>query len=337
MTTEQRNNSSPKHLRPGPAPQHIFLTGGSGFLGQRLLHRLRQDGHAIRALARSDSTARLLQDAGATVVRGELAACQALKLRGIDTVVHAAAPVVFWAPWSLYQREIVDASVALYRHAAAQGVRRFVYISSESVMQGRAPLLDIDATQPYAAPPNSDYGRAKKAAELALLAAWRATPQCELIILRPTFIWGMAAPALDTLRQKIRAGQFAWIDHGRQPFEAVHVDNVALAVACALERGQAGASYLVTDRRPYTARSLLTYLLTSGPQPLQVPTRSVPAWLAMPLARALESLWRRLGWWHQAPPMTEFDIAFMSQARRYNIDATLETLGYLPASYFPSP
>lgn len=318
-----------------PARQTVFLTGGSGFLGQRIVHRLLQDGHAVQALARSQGSAQALRQQGAIVVPGDLNDAAQLDLAQVDTVVHAAAPVVFWAPWSLYQRDMVDASVAIYRRAAAQGVRRFVYLSSESVLQGRAPLLDIDAGQPFADPPNSDYGRAKKAAELALQAAWRDTPQCALLILRPTFIWGDATPALQTVREKIHSGQFAWIDGGRRPFEAVHVDNVAQAVACALHRGQAGRAYLVTDRQPYSARSLLGALLGAGPQAVAVPNRSLPSWLVMPLARAVEAVWRRLGLWHRAPPLSVFDVAFLAQARRYNIDTTVDELGYAPLRHVP--
>jgi len=39
----------------------VFVTGGSGFIGGRLIERLRADGHDVRALARSSTAAELVR------------------------------------------------------------------------------------------------------------------------------------------------------------------------------------------------------------------------------------------------------------------------------------
>lgn len=51
---------------------NIFLTGGSGTIGRAVLIALIGRGHRVTALARSDASARLLQEAGARVVRGDI-------------------------------------------------------------------------------------------------------------------------------------------------------------------------------------------------------------------------------------------------------------------------
>jgi nucleoside-diphosphate-sugar epimerase len=50
----------------------VFVTGGSGFVGSRLITRLLADGHTVRALARSDAAARKVQGLGAIPVRADL-------------------------------------------------------------------------------------------------------------------------------------------------------------------------------------------------------------------------------------------------------------------------
>ena len=50
----------------------IFLTGGSGFLGQHVIRGLRDQGHTVVALARSAASAQKVTDAGAEPVRGDL-------------------------------------------------------------------------------------------------------------------------------------------------------------------------------------------------------------------------------------------------------------------------
>ena len=306
----------------------IFITGGSGFVGRAAITRLRAAGHEVLALARSAASAEALRALGARPVMGDLLQPTLPGLEGAQVLVHAAAPVVFWGPWSMYEREVVQASRAWYRHAAAQGVKRFIQISSESVLQGRGDLLDIDETQPVADPPNSDYGRAKLAAEQALQDEARRQPGCELIVLRPSFVWGPGVPAVQTLVAKVRAGQFSWIDQGRTPFERVHVDNLAQAIECALVAGTPGGTYLLTDDVRGSVRDTLAPLIAA--EGVAVPDRSLPGGVARPLAGLVEGLWRLLGLWRTAPPLTRFDLAFVSQPRRYRIDRARRELGYAP-------
>jgi nucleoside-diphosphate-sugar epimerase len=311
----------------------VFVTGGSGLLGQALLRRLHMQGHQVQALARSSTAADTVRRVGGTPVIGDLGSPADLDFKGVDAVVHAAAPAVLWGPWQLYEREIVQASLALFLRAADAGVRRFVYVSSDSVLHDGAPLLDIDESQPYADPPNSDHGRAKKAAEIALLQAWRRSPQCELVILRPAFIWGPRAPALHALLERVRRGRFMWVDQGAAAFERVHVDNAALAVECVLQREHAGGIYLVTDDQPGTVREFLGAVFEAAG--LRPPACSLPARLLLPVAGALESTWRTLGWLDRAPPLTRFQLAFMAQPRRYRIDALRRDVGYRPRTHAP--
>lgn len=50
----------------------VFLTGGTGTIGQKVLARLLKAGHRVTALARSERAEVILRDTGADVVRGDL-------------------------------------------------------------------------------------------------------------------------------------------------------------------------------------------------------------------------------------------------------------------------
>ena len=54
-------------------PATAFVTGGSGFIGGRLLRRLVEGGTRVYALARSDASAEAVSELGAVPVRGDLA------------------------------------------------------------------------------------------------------------------------------------------------------------------------------------------------------------------------------------------------------------------------
>lgn len=69
----------------------ILVTGGTGFLGARLIPQLVQSGHHVFALARSASSHAKLRAMGATPVEGDLEGDGPLTLPMVDAVVHAAA------------------------------------------------------------------------------------------------------------------------------------------------------------------------------------------------------------------------------------------------------
>jgi nucleoside-diphosphate-sugar epimerase len=309
---------------------NIFVTGGSGFLGKRLITRLTQSHHRVTALSRSAQTDALLRELGAETVSGSLNNIDewAAALEGQDVVIHAASPIDVWGEWDHLYREITQATAMLYQACGTRNVKRFIYISSESVLQDRKPLVDIDETFPYPDEPNSYYGKAKKLAELALLHTQSPT---EAIILRPPFIWGHGDKQLDTIINKIASRQFIWVDHGQAVMEMVHVENLVEAIRLALTNGKSKNVYFVSDDHPMTAKAFLTALLqTRGITP---PQTSVSSVLAKPLARLTESLWRGLRI-KSAPPLSRFQLDFIALPRRYRVDKIKHELGYRPVYSF---
>jgi nucleoside-diphosphate-sugar epimerase len=318
-------------VRFGRLCQHramrIFLTGGSGFLGHHLVQKLVGEGHQVLALARSPESASSLQALGVVTITGDLRETSRWmhSLSGVDAVVHAAAPVEFWGAWQYFESQIVDATIALYRAANHAGVKQFIYISSEAVLQDARPLLDITEAEPYPAEPNSIYGRAKKLAEIRLRQSHFDTA---ITILRPSFIWGPGSPELYRIYDMVRKGHFVWIDQGRHPFERVHVNNVVAAILLALQRQRDGL-YMVTDNEPGSVRDFFTPLLKA--QGLTPTSRSLPSTMLRPVARGLEMVWQGLNF-KQPPPLTRFDLAFLSQPRRYDISHIRRELGYEPVT-----
>jgi uncharacterized protein YbjT (DUF2867 family) len=112
------------------ASRRVFVTGGTGYLGQRLIPALLARGHDVRALVRPGSERRLA--AGCVAVQGNAldASSFASQVAPADTFVHLVG-VSHPAPWKEEQfREVdlgsVKASVAA---AGEAGIRHFVYLS----------------------------------------------------------------------------------------------------------------------------------------------------------------------------------------------------------------
>ncbi len=70
-----------------------FVTGGSGFIGGRLIERLRAEGWDVRALARSDAAAERVRALDAEPAPGELGDVSAMTAgaQGCEVAFHAAA------------------------------------------------------------------------------------------------------------------------------------------------------------------------------------------------------------------------------------------------------
>ncbi|MBA8956084.1 NAD-dependent epimerase/dehydratase family protein [Actinomadura namibiensis] len=304
----------------------VFVTGATGFLGGRVVDGLLAEGHRVRALVRDPSRA----PRGVEVTRGGLADVAAWEadLAGCDVVVHLAAVVSTWERGDGLSRVNVGGTRDLIEAAKRHGVRRFVHMSSESVLQEGRPLLDIDEGHPAADRPSSRYGAAKLLAERAVRAH---AGGIETITLRPAFIWGPGSAHVAGFVARARAGRLPLVDKGRAVVEHVHVDNVAAATVAALTEGAPGGTYFITNGEPMPVRDLLGGIL--GAFDTALPTRSLPGRLAYAAAGAGERLWRTLPL-PGRPPVTRFEVEFLALPRRYDITRARTELGYVPAVTF---
>lgn len=305
---------------------NIFVTGGSGFLGKRLIQRLLSESNHVTAIARSDSSAKAIEQLGAKVIKGclENISDWELHLQGHDIVIHCAAPVEFWGAWDKFYREITLATKNLLLSSSKMNVKRFIYISSESVLQDVTPLVDIDEQFPYPVEPNSYYGKAKKLAEQEIL---NSSSDLISIILRPTYIWGKGDKTPQVLEEKIKAGKFFWIDNGQCTIETVHVDNLIEAILLACVKGDDKEIYFVTDDEPISVRDYFTEILKI--RGIDPPNKNLPSFVAKPIATIIEALWKFMNF-KKPPPISKFELSFVALPRKYNISKIKRVLGYKP-------
>jgi uncharacterized protein YbjT (DUF2867 family) len=112
------------------ATHKVFVTGGTGYVGSRLVPELLLRGHSVRALARPGSEARL--PPGCSCVSGDAldAATYQGLLDGADTLIHLVG-VPHPNPAKAAQFRSVDLVSAKAALAAARyaGVRHLIYLS----------------------------------------------------------------------------------------------------------------------------------------------------------------------------------------------------------------
>ncbi len=208
------------------AQQRIaFVTGGSGFVGSRLISRLRREGWQVRALARSATSEAKVRSLGATPVLGELNDEQSMRtaLAGCEIVFHVAAHFKLWGEPEVFNRVNVEGTRAVVNAAAATAsVRRVVAVSAAAVVMGDPePMLNVEETLPLQTRAFSPYGSSKAEGERILLAANRVRPGLETIALRPPFVWGKDMPTLDHMVETVKAGRWQWVSGGQQAMSTI--------------------------------------------------------------------------------------------------------------------
>jgi nucleoside-diphosphate-sugar epimerase len=166
---------------------HVFVTGGSGFIGQALVTRLATE-HRVTALARSPEAADIVQRCGGTPVEADLDAIRPDHLQEAEVVVHCAALVSDWAPAGEFERVNVEGTRSMLSVARATGVRRFVHMSSDSVLFDGSDLVDVDEDTPYPDSTAYPYAVSKRRAEQIVRAA--NGPEFDTVCIRPVLVWG---------------------------------------------------------------------------------------------------------------------------------------------------
>ena len=308
---------------------NAFVTGGSGFVGQALIRRLRRDGWDVRALARTEAAAQRVGAAGADPVRGDLDDVPAMRegAEGSDVVFHAAAALGDWGKREEFERVNVGGTRNALAASREAGVKRFVHVGTEAALMAGEPLVNVDEEAPLRPDSKALYSSTKAKAEQAVRGA-NAHGAFETVVVRPRFVWGKGdTTLLPAMKEMVEHGRWAWIGGGRHLTATTHVDNTVEGLVLAADRGRPGGVYFVTDGEPVVFRDFVSDLMRT--QGIDPPARTVPTPLAGGLAAAGEAIWGVLRR-DSPPPLTRFAFWVSSQECTIDISRARQELGYRP-------
>jgi nucleoside-diphosphate-sugar epimerase len=260
----------------------VFIAGGAGVIGERLVTRLTGAGHEVTASTRSERKAAGLASLGAKPVIMDgldaVAVGQAVAQAEPEVVIHQMTALATATSLRNFDREFAQTNQLrtagtghLLTAAAAAGARLFI-------AQGYANMLNARSSGPPATedePPDPVPFASQRESFAALLQLEEAVTNAPVpgIVLRYGSLYGPGAS--DEIVRMVRRRRLPLIGSGAGIWSFLHADDAAGATAAALAAGRPGV-YNIVDDDPAPVSEWLPYLATVTGSP---PPRRVPRWL----------------------------------------------------------
>ena len=232
----------------------ILITGASGFIGSFIVEGALRRGFETWAAMRKSSSKAYLQDERIHFIELNLNSkeqlVEQLKGKDFDYVVHAAGVTKCLNKADFHRintegtKNLAEALLEV-----KMPLKRFVFVSSLSVFGAIKEKMPYDEIRESDTPqPNTAYGRSKLAAEQYLDSVGSRLPY---IILRPTGVYGPREKDYFIMAKSIKQHSDFAVGYQRQDITFVYVTDVVQAIFLALEKGENGRKYFLSDGEVY--------------------------------------------------------------------------------------
>jgi nucleoside-diphosphate-sugar epimerase len=201
---------------------NILITGGSGFIGTRLVEDLLKEGHNIKIFDKADSDK---YPKLGTV--GDVRDIDALTkaANDIDIIYNLAAEHADDVrPLSLYVDVNIGGAENIVSAAKANNIKHIIFTSSVAIYG----LNRGEPDESFEAQPFNEYGRTKYEAEKIFYKWAEEDPESSLTIIRPSVIFGEnnRGNVYNLIRQ-IKSGKFLMVGNGKNKKSMGYVGNIS--------------------------------------------------------------------------------------------------------------
>jgi len=306
----------------------ILITGGNGLLGHHLVAALQDRGDCVRVLALPDEDASWLEQRGVKVLRGDVTWPESLTapMNGADAVLHLAGMMGVWRPIEDYRAVNATGTENVCRAALAEGVARFVHVSSWTVY-GMA--LGEPAREEFALRPFGEPYAITKAAGDTIVQRMIVQDHLPAVIIRPGTFFGPGDRLhFERMADRLSAGRGMIVGAGDNALPFVYVTDVVQGLLLALDHERAvGQAYNISNDHPLTQAQLLRAIaaeIGAGAPRLHLPYHALYA--AGRLAEGMAALTNA----RRKPVVTRLGVKLFGTDNRHAIDKARRELGYTP-------
>jgi dihydroflavonol-4-reductase len=310
----------------------VLVTGGSGFIGQRLVSALVAGGRQARVLdlRPPDELSSEVEYMEGSVLDSEVVD---KALSGVDSVYHLAGLPGMWVPRKTDFHAVNFRGTEIVIAAARKrGIARFLHCSTESILFRSSPSEDAVAedAQLTADKMPGPYTRSKLLAEqVAMRAAASGFP---VVVACPTMPIGpfdkKLTPPTAMLRHFLGKRLQLYLDF---IVNLVDVRDVAAGLILAMERGRVGHRYILGGESIPLKNVLQLMATISGRRSLLIPLNGRFAEMTSAM---LEFIADHLT--HRPPAGTAEGVRIALRATALSIEKAQNELGYAPRPVEPA-
>jgi len=249
----------------------VLVTGAAGFLGRNVARSMVERGHEVLAMVQHEIDAQAIGTDRVAIAVADLlddgSLCAAVA--GAEIVCHCAAKLPGKASPDAIWAANAEGSTRLVAACVQAGVRRLVYVSTDSVY---GDALDSTATESSPLDPTyfyeGNYPRSKLEGERAAVRAAREHG-LEVAIIRPCLMYGPDdSPGTNQIRRWAATRIHPLIDGGSAQISMAFVTDAALAIALAAEHpAAAGRVYNVSSGESHSKRAILEAIAATTGRP----------------------------------------------------------------------
>jgi dihydroflavonol-4-reductase len=304
----------------------VLVVGATGFIGGALLRELVSEGREVRALARSDDSARKISELGAEPVQADVLDLPSLRaaMQGCELVFHAGGlnSLCPEDPNRLFEIN-VEGSANVVVAAAGTRVSRVVYTSSAATLGEEKGSVGDENTS-HRGSFLSSYEHSKYLAERRVLELG-TTLGVAVVCVSPSSVQGPGRTR-GTARWLIRYanGQLRWMVDTR--VSVLDIADCTRAHLLAAEKGTPGQRYVLSGGTLGIKELIELVADVTG---RSYPVRYVPAVFALAGAALVEGGSRLVG---RRPPVCREMVRTLLHGHAYDGSRAARQLGF---SYTP--
>lgn len=300
----------------------VLLTGGTGFIGGRLLTRLLEKGHQVNLVV-NRGTPPVPEGPSVKYHRCDLTDPVNFRSAGFkaDAAVNVAGQLrVPGLPDAHYWKIHYEATKHVLEECTRFKLRRLVQVSTTGVygVTGRSPVSEEGPIRP-----SDIYEKTKWEGE-RYAREYCSDGRLDLVIVRPGLVYGPGDRHLLGLFKAIRYGIFRTIGSGGNLVHPIFIDDLVDGLMLALESpSAAGGTFNMVNPEPVAFRVFCEEAARALGRKL--PTSRIPPGLARTAGAILEGF-RSVT--RVEVPLTRDRVAFMTSDRAYSAGKARDVLGW---------
>lgn len=300
----------------------VVITGITSPLARRAAIFLRDRGYDVLGFSRNLGE----PIEGVEMKTGDICNRKSLipLMKGCSAVIHCAALSSPFGREEDFYAINVEGTQNVLDAAMHFDVSRFIHVSTPSLYYNFEDRLNLSESSAFASKFANSYVRTKFLAEKAVDHSF--DEGLHTVTIRPRGVFGPGDRVL--LPRLLKALDKGGIPRFRKEatyVDVTYVDNVAESLVLALEKGEAGQKYNITNGEPWEISDLFSKLTQAVGRKGGLKKVSYP--LARFAAKVQEKFAHLTG---KEPLFTPYVIGVLTHSQTFNIDFAQKQLGYYP-------